>query len=120
MRDSKISVGLLGHSFIRRLQYDINHKLLPSNYDLEKCFLFQKGISGFSVCENYQGIMGCTEHFKESFHNFLRTEKPQIIILQLGENDIVSAISPLSLASTLEEIGLMIVKCRPMKIVNIP
>jgi hypothetical protein len=43
--------------------------------------------------------------FQGIFHNYLRTYKPQIIILQLGENNIDLAISPLSIASTLEEFG---------------
>ncbi|XP_045188438.2 uncharacterized protein LOC123546304 [Mercenaria mercenaria] len=110
MENSRIAVAILGHSFIRRLDDSFRRQILPANYDLKECSVIHRGLGGLLACENYNGLRTCTNYFKHKFDSFLNTHKPRVVVLQLGENDIDSGIQPLEVASTLEEIGLMLLK----------
>lgn len=68
------------------------------------------GIGGLLACGNYQRLDTCTHYFKRRFDNFLNNVRPKIVILQLGENDIDSEFQSLTIASTLEEIAIMLIK----------
>ena len=45
------------------------------------------GLGGLCVCEDNQRHMS-TDKFKQRFDNFLKIHKPQVVVIQLGENDI--------------------------------
>ena len=92
-----IRVAIIGHSFIRRLNDDLNsyhnYELKP-NFDLNQCTVRLKGSGGWHVQD--------TEHFDSLFKPFLDSFKPQIVIIQLGENDLDGAAQPLNVANDLE------------------
>lgn len=110
-----MSVAILGHSFIRRIHESFRHHSLPANYDLTECEVIHMGLGGLCVCGNNQRHVS-TDKFKRRFDNFLTIHKPQVVVIQLGENDIDcgigtnSGILPLTVASTLEEIGILLLK----------
>ncbi|KAH3889954.1 hypothetical protein DPMN_014021 [Dreissena polymorpha] len=86
-RKQRISVAILGHSFIRRIHESIRHHSLPANYDLREYEVIHMGLGRLCVCENNQRHIS-TDKFKKRFNNFLRIHKPQVVVLQLGVNDI--------------------------------
>lgn len=110
MAAARVRVAIIGHTFIRMMHECLQKAIFPANYDLKECAVFHKGLGGFSVCANYEGLYNCTVTFKQEFDKFLKQLQPNIVILQLGENDLDSNIEPLIVASTLEEIGIVLTK----------
>ncbi|KAH3708429.1 hypothetical protein DPMN_067879 [Dreissena polymorpha] len=114
-RNQRIFVAILGHSFIRRLHESFRHHSLPANYNLRECEVIHMGLGGLCVCEKTQRHISI-DKFKQRFDNFLKIHKPQVVVLQLGEHDIdcgigiQSRIETLTVASTLEEIGVLHLK----------
>lgn len=92
-----IRVAVLGHSFIRRLHEDFKQNSYPANYDLEECSVVHFGIGGFRVCDG-----DAVTYFSSKFGDFLRQVEPNIVLLQLGGNDVDSVKSSLDIAKGIE------------------
>jgi hypothetical protein len=100
-----IRVAVLGHSFIRRLHEDFKQNSYPANYDLEECSVVHFGIGGFRVCDG-----DAVTYFSSKFGDFLRQVEPNIVLLQLGGNDVDSVKSSLDIANRIEEITALIIQ----------
>lgn len=89
-----VRVLILGHSFIRRLrEFLASHVSLNTNFLLaEYCEIKWHGIGGRTVSKVRDFDLGIVEIFR-----------PDIVILQLGSNDLVDG-DPLSIASAIEDL----------------
>lgn len=111
MSNDKPTVAIIGHSFIRRLDEKLWGHSFPRGFDLNQCVVVQRGLGGFRMCKGgaYHGDNEWyKEQFKAGFGEFLTLHKPSVVILQLGENDIDSKCDSLVIASTLDEIVLLL------------
>ena len=93
MDSNRPRVLVIGHSFVRRLR-----DALPSpdrtgpDMNLEQCYVYFYGIGGLQVAD--------APAFLARIKPVLQDKRPDIVVLQIGENDICSpTISSLSLAS---------------------
>ena len=89
-----VRVLILGHSFIRRLrEFFASHVSLNTNFLLAKyCEIKWHGIGGRTVSKVRAFDLGIVEIFR-----------PDIVILQLGSNDLVHG-DPVSIASAIEDL----------------
>ena len=79
-------VALIGHSFIRRLDLDIRDRRkveLKRNFDLSQCQVKFRGTGGWKVLDQ--------NRFNVAIAPFLRDFNPDIVVIQLGGNDVDSA-----------------------------
>ena len=75
-------VAILGHSFIRRLNGDIQDSNKPEfvhNFDLKQCIVKSCGVSSATINK----LKG-----NHDVDSFLLEFQPHILIVQLGENDL--------------------------------
>lgn len=98
--DLDIRVAVIGHSFIRRLNDDVHSAFYPelkANFDLDQCTVLCEGSGGWRAAD-----MG---RFQTAIVPFLGNYMPNIVILQLGENDLdKDGTQPLTVASQIEDI----------------
>ena len=87
-------VLILGHSFVRRLrEFLASHVSLNTNFLItEDCEIKWHGTGGRTVSKARAFDLGIMESFR-----------PDIVILQLGSNDLVHG-DPLSVASAIEDL----------------
>ena len=90
-------VLILGHSFIRRLKdFIASHPDLNANFLIaEACEIKWHGVGGRTIAKARAFDLPVVESFL-----------PQIVILQLGSNDLVHA-DPFSIASAIEDLVLI-------------
>lgn len=87
---------VLGHSFVRRLSEDLDKDFDPrakKNYDLNHLVVRMKGVGG-------RTILKVRQHDLPTVHRF----QPDILILELGTNDLMLTNRPEVIGSQLEEL----------------
>ena len=99
---SKSKTLILGHSFIRRLEDDINCPYKPwlsHNFGLRQCDAFFVHEGGWKVSINYENFLKEVQAKSESLPAHF-----DAVIIQLGGNDLcLTKIEPLELASKIED-----------------
>ena len=96
-----INVCLVGHSLIRRFRNDVQRQ---SNV------VFQQNLGIEEIDVQYISKSGwCVEHILANASRIV-TEKPQIIILQCGTNDLCSATDPIPVAAKLLDAAVKVKK----------
>ena len=80
-------IALIGQSFIRSLDFDIRDRRkveLKINFDLSQCQVKFHGTGGWKVLN--------MSHFNIVIGPFLRDFNPDIVVIQLGVNDVDSVV----------------------------
>jgi len=84
---------VLGHSFIHRLQaFIVRSNLIPNNFSLDSAVIRLYGVGGRTVAKVVAYDL-----------DVVRSFKPDIVILQLGTNDLVAQ-APQTVGSSIEEL----------------
>ena len=118
MSFSKPRVLILGHSFIRRLENDINspHKpWLHVNVGLEQCDTCFAHEGGWKISPNYKT-------FLDEVREKLRSLSPSFsaVVVQIGGNDLcLQDCKPIELASKIEDFAQWILHERIAKVVYV-
>lgn len=100
-------VAIVGHSFVRRLDKDIkdtNKREFKRNFDLAQCQVRCRWSGGWQVLD--------MERFNGAIAPFLRDFRPDVVVLQLGGNDIDNtkhAVQSITVASRLEELAMKLI-----------
>ena len=101
MHSHRPRVLIIGHSFVRRLQealHSPNNPDLAPDMKLSQCDVFLFGIGGLKISS--------APAFLGRVKTVLEDKRPDICILQIGENDLCShTVRPLSLASTIDDVA---------------
>lgn len=101
--ENRPQVLLLGHSFMRRLYYDLIDNVLPADFGLAQCVVDCFGLGGYRLCKRDNDA---TKHaFWQSFGDKINSLQPKIVVLQVGENDVDSSVPALNVASAIEEVA---------------
>ena len=118
MAFSKSRILMLGHSFLRRLEDDINAPYKPQlhcNFGLEQCEVFFVHDGGWKISANYKTFL------KEVRSKL--ASKPSsfdVAIIQIGGNDLcLEHCEPLELASKIDDFGQWLQKECLVKVVYV-
>ena len=102
-------VLILGHSFVRRLSSFLSHSNIYSHnlglQDVAEIALF--GVGGRTIAKVEKFDLG-----------FVRAWKPDIVILELGTNDLTK-FSPESVGSSLEELVKLLKENCSVKVIGV-
>ena len=103
-----INVCLVGHSLIRRFHNDVQRQ---SNV------VFQQNLGIEEIDVQYISKSGwCVKHILPNASRIV-AEKPQIIILQCGTNDLCSATDPIPVAAKLLDAAVKVKKMAGAKLI---
>ena len=100
-------VALVGHSFIRRLNHDIQSKDkfgLHRNFNLSQCWIKFRWSGGWEVLDK--------DRFDSVFVPFLKDFRPHVVVLQVGGNDVNNTdtmVQSISIASEMEELAIKLI-----------
>lgn len=81
--EAKLRVAVIGHSFIRRLNEDLNSERdvqLCPGFNLEQFQIRCVGYGGWRVLDK--------QNFERVFHSILCSYKPNIVLILTGGNDL--------------------------------
>ena len=108
MPDSVPTVLILGHSFVRRMQDDLSSRFHPRtdpNFNL----------SDATVC--FHGVGGRTVRKLRTYDlHVVRRLKPDVIILELGTNDLTN-LSPEVVGSEIEELVSLLLETFSVRVI---
>ena len=100
---------IIGHSFVRRLSSFLSHSNIyyhnPGLQDVAEIALF--GVGGLTIAKVEKFDLG-----------FVRAWKPDIVILELGTNDLTK-FSPESVGSSLEELVQLLYENCSVKVIGV-
>ena len=101
--NSQIDVLFLGHSFVRRLQNDIDSGKIPNshtNFGLNQCQVHYVHNGGWSLLPDYNKFL---REIEVRIPKATYSGRFKVAVLQIGGNDVDGKVCPLSLASKLDD-----------------
>ena len=115
MAVAKPEVLIFGHSFIKRLARDVNDQLcsdLLENFGLSQCIVTLLGLGKLAIHNE-------RARFYSRIDSVFRRNSYDIVVCQLGGNDISPQLEPLVLAKDLVDFGAYLIGSWNVKVVYI-